>query len=101
VSVEQRNLITLEEIAGIQLECGECHAKIIVPISDKRPLADKCRHCSEPWLVDGRSDLHQRFLDAISNLRHAMTELTDGSNKGNCTFSLEMKPALRERNEPQ
>jgi len=100
MAVEWRILITLDEITGIQWECGACHAKFIVPISDKSFFPGKCPHCSDPWLVNGRTDYHQRFFNAISEFRNAMETISAGTDSVACVFSLEVKPALRDIRDP-
>jgi hypothetical protein len=91
VTTEKRTLITLEEIIGIQLQCRKCKAKIIVPLSDKRPVPHECPNCEDPWWVNNRTDLHQQFFLAVNQLRDAAQKITDGSNNAGCIFSLEIR----------
>jgi hypothetical protein len=99
VTIEHRNLITLEEIMGVQLECEKCHARISVPISDDRPLPVACPHCDDSWVINKKADLHDRFLTAVTEFRAAARKIIEGPNNVNCTFSLQINSQLREHPE--
>jgi hypothetical protein len=47
---EQRTLIELTDITGIEFECPACKAKILYPLQGEyRKLSEQCPNCGEAW----------------------------------------------------
>ena len=47
---EQRTLIQLSDIAGVEFECKSCKARVFYPFdSAPRRLATHCPHCGDGW----------------------------------------------------
>jgi len=94
MTVQKTNSISLEEITGIQLECRNCGVKTLIPIAAEGRFPVACGYCDDSWVVNSRTDLHQRFLNSISAFLSAMKQVADGSNNVNCLVSLEIKPEI-------
>ncbi len=95
MTVQRSNAITLEEVIGIQFECKSCRAKTSIPISSKARGPIRCGICGDPWVVEGRTDLHQAFFTAVAELMAAVKQIADGSLSVNCVFSLELKSEIK------
>ena len=96
MTVRKTNVITLEEVLGIQLECKDCHVRVNVPLSSKKAaIPSKCAHCGNQWVIDGRTDLRQSFFTAVKDFVTGVTEIAKGSLNVNCAFSVEVKPEVR------
>jgi len=52
---ENRTLIELSDIAGVEFECPKCGTKVLYPMEKSDRLADKCPNCFEPWLENDPS----------------------------------------------
>jgi hypothetical protein len=47
---EQRMLIELTDITGIEFACPHCKVKILYPLQgDYKRMSEKCPNCFEPW----------------------------------------------------
>ena len=94
MTTEKRNLITPDEIIGVQLECKNCRAKIIIEVSDERPIPRLCAHCGDPWVVGKSTNLHIEFFQAVNDFRSAMKQIAKGVNNVHCILALEIKPDI-------
>ena len=101
MTVRKTNVITLEEIIAIQFECRQCNVRISVPIIAQGRLPVECPVCSDTWLVNNRSDLHQRFFTMVNQLIVEMRQLSEGSNNVNCILSIEVKPEIKSTNDQE
>lgn len=95
MTVLKTNAITLEEIIAIQFECRNCKVRVSVPISSQGHIPIKCPFCFDPWLVNNRTDLHQRFFMAVNQLAAAVKQVAEGSNNVNCVLSVEINPEIK------
>jgi len=49
---EQRTLIELSDIKGIEFECRKCKARILYPLQETcKRLSEQCPNCGEPWFT--------------------------------------------------
>ena len=48
---EQRTLIELLDITGIEFGCRKCGAKILYPVAKHDRLSEQCPNCYEPWFI--------------------------------------------------
>jgi hypothetical protein len=66
---EDRQLIGLEDIAGIQYECLRCHAKQILPIAALQRAPKKCANCNEEWFSGPMERGEERLSRALTELK--------------------------------
>jgi transcription initiation factor IIE alpha subunit len=99
MTVRKINAITLEEIIAIQFECRQCNARIDVPLAVQGRLPFECPVCGDTWVVNNRSDLHQRFFATVNQLNVVMRQLAEGTNNVNCILSIELKPEIKSTND--
>jgi DNA-directed RNA polymerase subunit RPC12/RpoP len=68
---EIRNLVELKDIAGLEIDCHNCHAKFLYPLHNgtRRTSVFACPSCSEKWFVSERpSNAPTRLLDFMRDL---------------------------------
>jgi hypothetical protein len=94
MTVERTNTITFEEIIGIQLECRKCGVRTVIPLGAEGRFPLSCGYCDDPWVINGRTDLHQRFLNSIGSFLTAMRQVKEGGNNANFRVSIEIKPEI-------
>lgn len=67
--METRTLLELKDITGFELECHECHAKVLYPIhGESRTNIHKCPNCNTDWFVTQRSSDAPDMINAF--LKH-------------------------------
>ena len=73
---ENRTLLELADIAGVEFECRKCGAKVLYPMEKQYDrLADTCPNCSEPWFADNPNrnpaepSISERVKRTLSSLR--------------------------------
>jgi len=92
MTVQKSNSITLDEIVGFNVECRKCHVRTAIPFSAQGRFPSECSYCGDSWVVNGRKELHQKFLTSTLSLSNAIREMAAGTNNANCILSLEIKP---------
>ncbi len=92
MTVEKTKAITLNEILGIRLECQRCKVRTTIPFLAAGRFPTGCGYCGDTWVVNGRNDLHQKFLNSIVEFMNSLRQIADGANNVNCEINLEIKP---------
>jgi transcription elongation factor Elf1 len=96
MTVRRTNVITLDEVVGIQFECKKCNSRIIVSLSTPGTFPMACPYCGDGWVVNETSHLHDRFFNAVSQLVDAMRQIANGANNVNCVFGIEVRPDIKD-----
>jgi DNA-directed RNA polymerase subunit RPC12/RpoP len=66
VTKEIRTLIELQDILGVEIECNECKAKVMMPIGSKFPRLDgKCSQCGKQ-LFGANVDINSGVISAAA-----------------------------------
>lgn len=71
---ETRTTIEPEDIAAMEIECMDCHAKQVRPVGPERGRLGNCPNCNEAWMTPGSSDeksVHA-LIQALNSLRSLM-----------------------------
>jgi hypothetical protein len=95
MTIRKTNTISLDEIVGLQFECRKCNVKINIPISAQGRMLSTCTFCGDSWVVQNRTDLHERLFTWLNQLITSLKEAADGTSNVNCTVSIEVKPEIK------
>ena len=90
MTIRKTTAITLEEITAIQFECRRCNTRMSVLLSGGGRFLSKCHFCGDSWLVNNRTDLHERYFKWVEQLITAIKQVSDNSN--NVNFLLRAYP---------
>jgi predicted nucleic acid-binding Zn-ribbon protein len=73
---EQRTLIELTDIIGVEFECAKCGAKVLYPLAKHyNRILSQCPNCNENWLDynpkihPADPQLNQQVVNIIAQLR--------------------------------
>ncbi len=68
---EQRILIELTDIVGVEFECPKCNAKVLYPFTKHYDrLLSHCPNCNETWF-DTNDNIHPsnpQIVDQVANM---------------------------------
>jgi Zn finger protein HypA/HybF involved in hydrogenase expression len=95
MTIRKTNAISLDEIIGLQFECRKCAVKINFPISRQGRMPSACPFCGDSWVVQDRTDLHQKFFSWLEQLIASLKQVAEGTNNVNCALSIELKPEIK------
>ncbi len=90
MTIEQRLVITLDEVLGFQFECSRCHVKVIVPLFGDGVLPHGCRGCGNNWVVNENSRAHSSVFTTLDTLRQAMKHIATELPNVGCAFRVEI-----------
>lgn len=52
MTIEQRTFVSPKDIAGVELECPNCHAKVLTTIKDFSHVVKQCPNCQQLVISD-------------------------------------------------
>src|ERR1700733_2218206 len=67
MTVETHTTIDLNDVQAIEFECGNCHAKIAIPVANLKHPQITCMYCQDgkQWIIPGSRD----YADLITFFR--------------------------------
>src|ERR1017187_8363995 len=98
MTTQTKKFIEPSDILGLRLECADCHATLLLPISKHVKIKQLygCPHCQRPWvrLPDGAT-AEIAIADCMMHIKTLSGMLSDGRYNG---FSLSLE--IKEETEP-
>jgi hypothetical protein len=76
---ENRTLVELKDVLGVEFECSKCQSKFLYSLSNQHQrLLDKCPNCFEPWFMQSLEiPFNQPSLgDQISSWMNGMRNIS-------------------------
>jgi hypothetical protein len=67
MTIEMRTSIELGDIASFEMECANCHARVIRQLADTFDVPPKCENCHAGWMMQGSQELNtlRQFLSQL------------------------------------
>ena len=90
MTVENRRLISLDEIAALSITCPKCRGDISIPFSNEAKFPKSCPLCEDEWTIRDRSDWRDSNLQDIEALRTLIARM-QGGLKASYEFRLQLR----------
>lgn len=92
MTTQTKKFIEPSDILGLRLECADCHATLLLPISNDVKIKQLyvCPHCQRPWVRLPGATAEIAIAECMAHIRTLSGMLSGGQYNG-FTLSLEIK----------